>query len=443
MEEQNMKKRLLTLVLLVALLLQAPMVAQAANTVFMVPEISADWEPPGTVWKSPALDALAYRGSGAFVADIINKRGLAAAISDLNANVSAGDYSLSILGIYPEGEALTDEIMQMIAAEGWTRIEVYYPTFLLTGSPKCAGMTPVIEKTEDAALTQLLTTAGYTNQVATFKVEGISMSDPWVILHEPAFSFLRGGTCTGYKYIPDIQKFVPGLTAIYDGYDRDFMDMENFAAADGNPNGTFVVATQPLPADLVITAAEIQPLRNQLKQEEESEKESQESTQAEDMIGTEDSNENELTVTSKDETVAWTFANGAAPENFTAEAKVEIQSKKEVKVDFDYSGKLPEGTRVTIQLPEDAIANKDGATLYFYYCNPDTQAKEFVSEGTAKDGKVTFAINHCSEYIITTEKLIDEDIVEEGTDMLPLLAVGVALIVGTGAYIVINKRKNN
>ena len=315
-----MKKRIVAIIFLVEmLLLQTPLSAFAANTVFMVPEIFADWEPPGTVWKSPALDALAYRGSGGFVADIINKRGLAAAVSDLNANVSAGDYSLSILGIYPEGEALTDEIMQMIAAEGWTRIEVYYPTFLLTGSPKCAGMTPVIEKTEDTALTQLLTTAGYTNQVATFKVEGVTMSDPWVILHKPAFSFLRGGTCTGYKYIPDIQKFVPGLTAIYDGYDRGFMDMENLAAADGDPNGTFVVATQPLPPDLVITTAEIQPLRDQLKQEEESEKENQDSTQAEDMVGTEDSNENKITVTSKDETVAWTFANGAVPEKLVTD----------------------------------------------------------------------------------------------------------------------------
>ena len=430
-----MKKRIVAIILLAAtLLLQTPLSAQAANTVFMVPEISATWDPPGMVWKSPALDALAYRGSGGFVADIINKRGLAAAISDLNANVSAGDYSLSILGIYPEGEALTDEIMQMIAAEGWTRIEVYYPTFLLTGSPKCAGMTPVIEKTEEAALTQLLTTAGYTNQVATFKVEGVTMSDPWVILHEPAFSFLRGGTCTGYKYIPDIQKFVPGLTAIYDGYDRDFMDMENFAAADGDPNGTFVVATQPLPADLVITTAEIQPLCDQLKQEEESEIETESSA---------DSNDNATTLTSLDESVAWTFASGEAPENFTAEAKVEASSEKEIKVSFEYSGKLPEGTQVTIQIPEGTVKCEDGATLYFYYCNPKTEAKEFVSEGKYKEGRVSFDIEHCSEYVITTEKLVDVNIVEKGPDMLPILVVGVVLLVGVGvgAYVVINKKR--
>lgn len=441
-----MKKRIVAIILLAAiLLLQTPLSALAANTVFMVPEISADWDPPGMVWKSPALDALAYRGSGGFVADIINNRGLKAAISDLNANVSAGDYSLSILGIYPEGDVLTDEIMQMIAAEGWTRIEVYYPTFLLVGSPNCAGMTPIVEKTEDTAMTQLLTNAGYTNQVATFRIEGVTMVDPWVIFYEPEFGFLRGGNCTMYKYIPDIQRFVPGPTIIHDSYNRDFMDMENLTTADGNPNGVFVIVTQPLPADLVITSADIQPLRDQLKQEEESEKQEQDNTQAEDTIGTEDSNENEFTVTSKGETVEWTFANGAAPENFTAEAKVEIQSEKEVKVDFAYSGKLPEGTTVTIQLPKEVTEYKDGTKLYFYYYNPDIKEYEYVSEGTAKGSEVTFDIKHCSEYLITSEKLVEVDVVEKELDMLPIIGVGVVALVATVAvtFAIIKKKQVN
>ena len=434
-----MKKRLFIFVLIITMLLQAPVIAQAANTVFMVPEISTTWDPPGMVWKSPALDALAYRSSGIFVGDIINKRGLAAAVSDLNANVSAGTNSLSILGIYPEGEALTDEIMQMIAAEGWTRIEVYYPTFEITGSPKCAGMNPTIAKTEDVALTQLLTDAGYTNQVATFKVEGVTMSDPWIILYEPAFSFLRGGTCTGYKYIPDIQKFVPGLEAIYDGYDRNFMDMENFTVADGDPNGTFVVTTAALPAELVITSEEIQPLRDQLKQEEESKKEEQDNTQTDGVA------ENAVIVTSEDEAIAGTFANGETPENFTAEAKVEASSEKEVKVDFEYSGKMPEGTTVTIQLPENAPVNKDDVTLYFYYYNPESQTREFVSEGIAKDGKVTFAIAHCSEYIITTEKPVTDEIDTSSNllpDLLPIIgAFVVALVIAAVVTVTIVKKK--
>ena len=327
-----MKKRLLAITLLLTLLLQAPMVAQAADTVFMVPEISADWNPPGMVYKSPALDSLAYMGSGGFVADIINNRGLATALTDLNANVSAGDYSVSILGIYPEGEALTDEILQMIAGEGWKRIEIYYPTFFIAGDPNCAGMTPVMEKTENPEMNQLLATAGYTNQVAVVKVEGITMSDPITILYEPEFNYLRDQTCTMYKYIPDIQKFVPGPTVYPDGYKTNFIGLENLPSADGEVNGTYVVVTQALPADLVITTAEIQPLRDRLKQEEESEKEEQNNTQADDLIGTDDSNENPIIVTSEDEAIAWTFANGEAPENFTAEAKVEIQGEKEVNL---------------------------------------------------------------------------------------------------------------
>ena len=245
-----MKKALLTIVLSVALAMQIPMVTMAADTVFMVPEISTTWDPPGMLYKSPNLDFLAYKGSPGLVADIINNRGLIAALTDLNANVSPSKYSNSILGIYPEGETLTDEVMQMIASAGWKKVEVYYPTFLLSGNPNCGGMAPVVEKTENTDLNQILTSAGYTEQVAVIKVEGVTFSDPIMILYEPDFSFLRGASCTMYKYIPDIQKFVAGPYVLYDGYDRNFMDIENLTTADGEVNGTYVVATQPLPTDL-------------------------------------------------------------------------------------------------------------------------------------------------------------------------------------------------
>lgn len=446
-----MKKRILAFAILIAMLFQAPNMVQAANTAFMVPEISADWDPPGMVWKSPYLDALAYKGYGGFVADIIVTRSLKEAVADLNANVSAGDYSLSILGIVLEGEVLTDEIMQMIAAEGWTRIEVYYPTFEITGNPNCAGMTPSIAKTDDPAMNQILTNAGYTTQVATVKIEGITMSDPWTILYEPEFNFLRGKNCTMYKYLSDIQKFVPGPTVDADGYSKNFIGMENLTTVDGSPNGTYVIATSALPADLVITAADVQPLRDQLKQQEEENK------------------RNEGIVTNEDESIEWTFANKDIPENFTAEATVEVSSEKEVIVDFAYSGKLPEGTQVTIQLPDDASINKDGEKLFFYYYNPETQAREFVSEGMVQDGKVTFAIKHCSEYIITTEAPVAEDLITDGAmdeitddgttddgtaddttdeastpDFIPIIGVGVVVIaIGVAVAVIMKKKKGN
>ncbi len=452
-----MKKRLLTIILFAVLLLQAPMVVHAADTVFMVPEISQAWEPPGTLYKSPNLDALAYKSPPGLVADIINNRGLEAALTDLNANVSPADYGNSILGIYPEGEALTDNVMQMIAGAGWTRVEIYYPKFFLSGNPNCGGMTPVVEKTENSDLNELLTEAGYTEQVAVLKVEGVTFTDPGIIVYEPEFSFLRGGTCTMYKYIPDIQKFVPGPTVMYDGYDRNFMDVENLTLADGEINGTYVVVTQPLPVELVITTEEIQQLRDQIKQAESQTPQTPENTQTPndsenkgqdgDSQITEDTeikdNKNEMIVSDKDEEVKWSFANGVMPEDFTPEVKIEIISDKNVKVDFTYSGKLPGGTTVTIQLPKEETEYIDGTKCYFYYYNPDTKEYEYVSEGTSQNGEVTFDIWHCSEYLITLEKLVEVDVVEKEPNLLPIIVAGIALLVGAsaGIYIVINKKK--
>lgn len=426
-----MKKRFFILLLLALLILQPPLVAQAANTVFMVPEISTTWDPPGMLYKSPNLDVLAYKGPPGVVADIINNRGLVAALTDLNANVSPTDYGVSVLGIYPEGEALTDEVMKMIADAGWTKVEVYYPTFLLSGNPNCGGMTPLVEKTENEDLNGLLASADYTHQVAVFKVEGVTFSEPLMIFYEPDFSFLRGGACTMYKYIPDIQKFVTGPTAMYDGYDRNFMDIENLHLADGEVNGTYAVVTQPLPAELVISTEEIQPLRDQLEQAE---------------IQTSENAENQddnkvVTVSDKDEGVRWYFTNGVVPENFTSEAKIEIASDKGIKVDFAYSGKLPEGTKVTITLPNDATEYKEGKSFYFYYYNPDTKGYEYVSEGVAKNGEVTFDIEHCSEYLITPEKLVEVEIIEKGPDLLPIIVAGIVLLAGASVvtYIIIKK----
>ena len=440
-----MKKTLLTVVLSVALAMQIPMVTMAADTVFMVPEISTTWDPPGMLYKSPNLDFLAYKGSPGLVADIINNRGLIVALTDLNANVSPSKYSNSILGIYPEGETLTDEVMQMIAGAGWKKVEIYYPTFLLSGNPNCGGMAPVVEKTENTDLNQILTSAGYTEQVAAIKVEGVTFADPIMILYEPDFSFLRGASCTMYKYIPDIQKFVAGPYVLYDGYDRNFMNIENLTTADGEVNGTYVVATQPLPTNLVITTEEIQPLRDKLETEK-----TQVSQTTQTQEETQTSNNSETHVQDSDtqtpenaENVKWSFANGVMPENFTSEAKIEVLSDKEVKVDFAYAGKLPEGTTVTIKLPQEGTGYKEGTTLYFYYYNPDTKGYEYVSEGVAGNEEVTFEIKHCSEYLITSEKMVVSDAVEKGNDLLLIFVAGVATLAAAGIVIgvIIRKRR--
>ena len=61
-----------------------------------------------------------------------------------------------------------------------------------------------------------------------------------------------------------------------------------------------------------------------------------------------------------------------------------------------------------------------------------------------EDGKVTFGINHCSEYIITTEKLAT-DTVEKTPDLLPIIGVGVAAlaIVAVVTVVIIKKKQSN
>ena len=63
----------------------------------------------------------------------------------------------------------------------------------------------------------------------------------------------------------------------------------------------------------------------------------------------------------------------------TNEMFVTLNSDKNIKVDFSYSGKLPEGMTVTISLPKEGNNYKEGAILYFYYYNPDTKEYEYVS----------------------------------------------------------------
>ena len=70
-------------------------------------------------------------------------------------------------------------------------------------------------------------------------------------------------------------------------------------------------------------------------------------------------------------------------------------------MDCAYSGELPEGTQVTLSLPSETVTYTEGTELFLYYCNPNTQMREFVSSSAYTEGQVTFAIYHCSEYVIT------------------------------------------
>lgn len=72
-------------------------------------------------------------------------------------------------------------------------------------------------------------------------------------------------------------------------------------------------------------------------------------------------------------------------------------------VSFAYDGKLPGKTDVTLDLSEGGF--KDGATVYLYYFNEKTNAFELVDEAKYTEGFAKFEMEHCSDYIVTAEKL--------------------------------------
>ena len=90
-------------------------------------------------------------------------------------------------------------------------------------------------------------------------------------------------------------------------------------------------------------------------------------------------------------------------------AATTLLNDKEISVDFTSSGELPEGTEVTIYIPEEATYFfNSGDNLFLYYCNQETNLKEFVGEGRCEveagtSGRtfVTFDIEQGAEYIIT------------------------------------------
>ncbi len=151
--------------------------------------------------------------------------------------------------------------------------------------------------------------------------------------------------------------------------------------------------------------------------------------------------EDALVVSNIEKNVEWKFSDGQMPESFTAEATVQAISETEVSVDFAFSGLLPQNTEVTVQIPSDSVNYSEGDTLYFYYCNPETGSREFVSEGKYTGKQVTFSIHHCSEYVITSAAPTESGEADKEMPLwLPLLLVG-AVACGIFGFVAVKKKR--
>lgn len=163
---------------------------------------------------------------------------------------------------------------------------------------------------------------------------------------------------------------------------------------------------------------------------------------------------------------SWSFASiKNADKNFdptvTVGAKVEaisnvmkdVKSKtlKYTQVSFAHSGDLPGEAEVRLDLSQGSF--EEGKTVYLYYFNPTTKLFEYVDESAFSCGYATFTMTHCSDYIVTSEKLDGTVAVATPTptptpttgDSMPVIPAVLTLLVGMGllAVVVVRKRKTN
>lgn len=78
------------------------------------------------------------------------------------------------------------------------------------------------------------------------------------------------------------------------------------------------------------------------------------------------------------------------------------------RINFNYSGKLPGMVSIKFFVGTDRV----GATLHYSLINDDNSVTYIQSVVVDKDGYITVQQDHCSDYVVTTERIDVSD--EEG-----------------------------
>ena len=352
---------------------QGSLKVSAINTVFMVPPIDQNYVHNNTIYLSPNYNITALKWGYGTTVDILNTTGnIDALLAEVTANVTPTG-GQRIMGIYMEGAGLSDANAATISSAGWSKVEMYYDTYFVACLP-AGAMHPNIQLVTNEKIGSVLEQAGFTDEFAVLEVTDVNSSWAYLIKYDPALSFLHGASLHMYKYQPDLAVFLEITDIYFESYGRNFLEWYDPQLVDPDVNGFYVAVGQALPSELVCTPEEAAELRA-----------------------------NPPLISNTEGNIQWEMAPGLTPENFSAEAVVTSASETEVNVDFAYSGELPEGTEVTVQIPQEIVTYTEGMELFLYYCNPETQMREFVSSGIYTEHQVTFSIYHCSEYVITSE----------------------------------------
>ena len=116
-------------------------------------------------------------------------------------------------------------------------------------------------------------------------------------------------------------------------------------------------------------------------------------------------------------------------------------STKTVDISFAHEGDLPGAAEVTLDLSTSGLTN--GNKVYLYYFNEKTNKFELTSSAELKDGKATFTMKHCSDYVVSAEKLpssLTTSVVKAGDNVNMVVPV-LALLLGAGLVCLVCLRR--
>ena len=187
-------------------------------------------------------------------------------IAELNANVSTSGHSRANVSFYPNGANLSDANVAALRNAGWNELSLYYYDFFIIGSIPETGLSPIIEKTESAVITEALDGFCNVEDVAVVSVSGINMDTVNISLYSEEFSFLNKNAFHVYKYIADIGVFVTAeeyYVGLYGPKVLEIFDLQNI---ESDVNGLYIALNKELPAELVVTTEELPVLRENAQQ---------------------------------------------------------------------------------------------------------------------------------------------------------------------------------
>ncbi len=142
---------------------------------------------------------------------------------------------------------------------------------------------------------------------------------------------------------------------------------------------------------------------------------------------------------STDFNVNLTLAVGVSQNQKKIENLIPVGKDNPLYLHFDHHGNLPKGTSVRVRV-SDKYKNGENLTLYYY--NEDTGKLEEVAKSlVVKDGYVTFALEHCSDYVLASNDNSNNPQTSSINTTIYTIISLVSLIGGIICVIIIRKKK--